>query len=255
MCGLGWLDSEHQVKLRNNFRWSVVHVRMDWIDGPLMMGYLYLLVWLVWNISIWAPEEGQLWSLVGQDVLPGKVWSLARKDWMVEVFRSSRLTPGRNRGGEYLNLSRGPPQLWSLLAQDVLPGEVWSLAQKDWMVGVLWSSRLIPGRNRGGEHLNLSRGPPQFWSLVAQDVYGTVVVHGWDGMDGWSDIPPFLVHNRASLSRLVATEGLVIRRFQTEILQFTFLRTIPLVPNCTTCWAKCQNIIAWQAGARCTAQQ
>ena len=99
MCGLGWLDSEHQVKLRNNFSWSVVHVGMDWIDGPLMMGYLYLLVWLVWNISIWAPEEGQLWSLVGQDVLPGKVWSLARKDWMVEVFRSSRLTPGRNRGG------------------------------------------------------------------------------------------------------------------------------------------------------------
>ena len=67
---------------------------------------------------------------------------------------------------------------------------------------------------------------------MAQDVYG--VVHGWDGMDGWSDIPPFLVHNRASLSRLVATEGLVIRRFQTEILQFTFLRTTPLVPNCTT---------------------
>ena len=174
MCGLGWLDSEHQVKLRNNFSWSVVHVGMDWIDGPLMMGYLYLLVWLVWNISIWAPEEGQLWSLVGQDVLPGKVWSLARKDWMVEVFRSSRLTPGRNRGGEYLNLSRGPPQLWSLLE------------------GVLWSSCLIPGRNIGGEHLNLSRGHHNFgpcWPrMYCQEKCGL-----WLGWIGWLEFCDLLI--------------------------------------------------------------
>ena len=32
-------------------------------------------------------------------------------------------------------------------------------------------------------------------------------IYGWDGLDGWSDIPPFLVDNRASLSpSLVATE-------------------------------------------------